>query len=107
MKKGARHFTIDVKGYLNAKIPEDSKLKLYVRMPDGNIKKLLKFLYGLKQSGLEWQRLVTNDLLAAGFEQSVADPLIFAKWRKGDEAVNKEEGDYLAFSLHTDDFYGI
>ncbi len=61
----------------------------------------------MKQAGLEWQRLVTSDLLAAGFEQSVADPLIFAKWRKGEEAVNKEEGDYLAFSLHTDDFYGI
>ena len=106
-KLGARHFTIDVKGaYLNAEIPPDSKLKLYIRLPDGTIKKLLKFLYGLKQAGFEWQRLVTKDLLAAGFQQSIADPLIFSKWRKGENAVNKG-GDFLAFSLHTDDFYGI
>ena len=107
VKTRARHFTIDVKGaYLNAKIPEDSKIKLYIRLPDGTIKKLLKLLYGLKQAGVEWQRLVTNDLLEAGFKQSDADPLIFSKWRKGGKAKNKG-GDFLAFSLHTDDFYGI
>ena len=107
-KKGARHFTIDVKGaFLNATIPEDSKRKFFIRLPDGSIKRLLKFLYGMKQAGFEWQQLVTKDLLEAGFEQSYADPLIFSKWRKGDDAVNKEEGDFIVFSLHTDDFYGI
>ena len=107
-KKGARHFTIDVKGaFLNAKIPEESKHKFFIRLPDGSIKRLLKFLYGMKQAGFEWQQLVTNDLLEAGLQQSYTDPLIFSKWRKGDDAVNKEEGDFIVFSLHTDDFYGI
>ena len=65
---------LDVKGaYLKSEINEMKNEKLYVRLPNGNIKKLQRYLYGLKQAGKEWQDNVTNTLLTAGYRPT-ADP---------------------------------
>ena len=73
------------------------------------MKKLLKYLYGLKQAGFEWQKLVTSDLISAGYDQSQADPLIFSMWRnpKTGEKTEGGTGEFIIFSLHVDDFYCI
>ncbi len=77
---------MDVKtAYLNAPID----CELYVEQPvgydvsnKGNRKlvwKLNKSLYGLKQSGRNWNNLLHSHLCADGFEQSDADPCMYCK----------------------------
>src|SRR4051794_30221312 len=39
-----------------------------------------KCLYGLKQSGRNWNKLLTDILLKFGFEQSQTDPCLFIYW---------------------------
>jgi len=94
----AHSMVLDVKGaYLKSEINEMKNEKLYVRLPNGSIKKLQRYLYGLKQAGKEWQDNITKTLLEAGYKSTI-DPLVFTK-RKGK--------DYIAMSIHVDDFYVI
>ena len=94
----AYSIVLDVKGaYLKSEINEMKNEKLYIRLPNGNIKKLQRYLYGLKQAGKEWQDNITKTLLQAGYKSTV-DPLVFTK-RKGK--------DYIFMSIHVDDFYVI
>ena len=78
---------MDVKtAYLNAEIDCD----IYVAQPEGFVKsgenneklfcKLKKSLYGLKQSGRNWNNLLHNFLLSNDFEQSFADPCVYTKF---------------------------
>jgi hypothetical protein len=58
---------LDVKGaYLKSVIKEPTKEKLYLRYPDGRVFKLLKYIYGLKQAGDEWQQNITGTLRRLG-----------------------------------------
>ena len=77
---------MDVKtAYLNAPID----CELYVEQPEGFIKcsetgerlvcKLNKFLYGLKQSGRNWNQLLHNFLTSKNFLQSVSDPCVYIR----------------------------
>ena len=76
---------MDVKtAYLNAPID----CELYVEQPEGYdvsnkgrklVWKLKKSLYGLKQSGRNWNNLLHSHLCADGFEQSDADPCMYCK----------------------------
>lgn len=77
---------MDVKSaYLNAPIDTE----LYVKQPegykvcdkDGNeyVWKLRKSLYGLKQSGRNWNIMLHEILTEQGYEQSVADPCLYTK----------------------------
>ena len=53
-KTGAVSMVLDVKGaYLKSVIDEAKGEKLYLRLPDGSLAKLKKYLYGLKQAGYE------------------------------------------------------
>ena len=71
--------------YLNA--PMDCKL--YIEQPEGYdvpnkidrklVWKLEKSLYGLKQSGRNWNNLLNSHLCKDGFEQSDADPCMYSK----------------------------
>ena len=89
---------LDVKGaFLKSEIDESCDEKLYLKLPNGQIKKLHKYIYGLKQAGKRWQDNITNTLLAAGYRETV-DPLVFTK-RVGDR--------FIAMSVHVDDFYVI
>ena len=97
-KTSAKSMILDVKGaYLKSHIKEWKDEKLFIRLPDGRIKKLEKYLYGLKQAGAEWESNITKTLLEAGYKQS-ADPLVLSKW------IGK---DFIIMSLHVDDFYCI
>ena len=77
---------MDVKtAYLNAPID----CELYVEQPEGFIKysetgerlvcKLNKSLYGLKQSGRNWNQLLHNFLTSKNFLQSVSDPCVYIR----------------------------
>ena len=97
-KTKAFSMVLDVKGaYLKSKVDESKGEKLYVRLPSGEIVKLKRYLYGLKQAGAEWEKNITNTLIKHGYKRT-ADPLLFIKWQ-GD--------DFIAMTLHVDDFYVI
>ena len=98
-KKGATSMVLDVKGaYLKSVIDESKGENLYLRLPDGRLAKLKKYLYVLKQAGYEWQANLTSTLLDAGYSQSSADPLAFSKWA-GQE--------FIVMCIHVDDFYVV
>lgn len=97
-KLNAYSMVLDVKGaYLKSKIDQNKGEKLFIRLPNGTIVKLKKYIYGLKQAGREWQDNITNTLISNGYKSS-ADPLVFSKW------IND---DYVIMSVHVDDFYVI
>jgi hypothetical protein len=50
---------------------------LGVPVRDGYALRVLRSLYGLKQSARDWNRLCRDHLLQAGFIQSLADPCLF------------------------------
>lgn len=78
---------VDVKGaYLNGQLTDDEVI--YMRQPPGyavpgmesKVCRLLKTLYGLKQSGRRWyQRLVEILVDAMGFSRSEVDQAVFYK----------------------------
>ena len=97
-KTKAYSMILDVKGaYLKSQIDNIKKEKLYLKLPDGNIVKLQKYLYGLKQAGYEWQKNITRTLNQYGYRATI-DPMIFYK---------RVANNFLMLSLHVDDFYVI
>ena len=80
--------SFDVKcAYLLADLSED----LYAQVPYGmyvdpktKCLKILKSLYGLKQSGYNWFSKLSNNLIKIGFSQSKVDPCFFT-FRRGEE----------------------
>ena len=77
---------MDVKtAYLNAPID----CEIYMEQPEGfekvgkNGEKLVcrlnKSLYGLKQSGRNWNNMLHDHLLGKGFTQSLADPCVYTR----------------------------
>ena len=90
---------LDVKGaYLKSNIRKDIDEKLFVRLPNGVIVRLTKYLYGLKQAGYEWEKNITGCLVDLGYQQSATDPLVFSKW-SGKECI--------IMCIHVDDFYVV
>ena len=67
--------------YINADLQEE--IYMYppagLNVPNGKVLRLLKSIYGLKQSGLNWYKCCTNYLLDCGFTRLVSDPCIFTK----------------------------
>ena len=86
VEKGMVVHQMDVKtAYLNAPID----CELYIEQPEGYEKegpngeklvcKLTKSLYGLKQSGRNWNSMLHNYLTQEGFVQSLADPCVYVR----------------------------
>ena len=86
IQKGMVVHQMDVKtAYLNAPID----CELYIEQPEGYerkgpngeklVCKLKKSLYGLKQSGRNWNCLWHGHLTQEGFVQSLADPCVYVK----------------------------
>ena len=95
----AHAMVLDVKGaYLKSKINKRLKEHLVICLPNGQYAILDKYLYGLKQSGLQWQNNITNFLLKNDFTPT-SDPLLFQK--------KFQNEDFLITSIHVDDFYCI
>ncbi|GBE79025.1 hypothetical protein SCP_0202220 [Sparassis crispa] len=93
---------MDVKGaYLNGTLKEE----VYMRQPEGysdgtyRVCKLKKTLYGLKQSGREWNIVLNRKLLDAGFKRLFSDPCAYIRI-KGDkiEIVTVWVDDLLIFT---------
>eukprot|EP01036_Dinobryon_divergens_P034358 gene34358-44379_t len=98
-KTDAYSMVLDVKGaYLKSDIKDLNKEKIHLKLPDGRIVQLKKYMYGLKQAGREWQINLTKTLTNAGFTNSTADPLVFSKW-KGNS--------FIQMAVHVDDLYVI
>lgn len=80
---------MDVKtAYLHAPIDYD----IYINPPegyeekdDGLVYRLEKSLYGLKQSGRNWNRVLHDCLTDNGYTQNPADHCVYAKESKGDK----------------------
>ena len=78
---------MDIKGaYLNGILKEN----IYMEQPEGfndgtgKICHLIKTLYGLKQSGREWNKALDIKLIEFGFSRLTSDPCVYIKW-EGDE----------------------
>ena len=87
--KGLKIQQMDIKGaYLNWQLKE----KVYMQQPEGyedttgQICKLVKTLYGLKQSGHEWNREFDKKLKKFRFQHLRSDPCIYIK-QDGDNLV--------------------
>ena len=89
--------------FLHADLDEE----IYIRMPEGmdshNEKgericlKLLKSIYGLKQSGRQWSIMITEWLLKFGFIQSNVDSCIY---------IYREKGEVVCIiNLYVDDIF--
>ena len=98
-KLGAKSCVMDIKGaYLKSLIKEGSHEDIYIRLTDGRVVKLLRYLYGLKQAGYEWQQNITATLLKLGYSQSIQDPLTFYR---------RTKDTYLFMVIHVDDFFAV
>lgn len=95
---------MDVKAaFLNAPID----VELYVEQPEGYevksksgkklVLKLNKSLYGLKQSGRNWNTKLHEQLLEQGFAQSRVDPCVYTK------DLNQPTGDQAVIVVWVDD----
>jgi len=68
--------------YLIPKLEET----IYMHMPpgvrheDGDVVRLKKCLYGLKQSGKKWNQHLHNTLISQGLQQSKYDPCLYLKF---------------------------
>ncbi|KAF7564387.1 uncharacterized protein PtrM4_152160, partial [Pyrenophora tritici-repentis] len=54
-----------------------------VKVKKGNVLKVLRSLYGLKQAGRDWNLLLKGFLTEIGFTQSLADPCLFTHKGRG------------------------
>jgi hypothetical protein len=73
---------MDIKGaYLNGILQE----KVYMRQPEGfedgtdRVCLLVKTIYGLKQSGREWNKEFDNKIKTFGFQQLKSDPCVYIR----------------------------
>ena len=88
--KGLKIQQMDVKGaYLNGILKE----KVYMHQPEGYkdgtgwVCELIKTLYGLKQSGWEWNRELDEKLKKFSFQWLHSDPCVYIKWDGNDLTI--------------------
>jgi transposase InsO family protein len=94
---------VDIKGaYLNGVLNEDEVL--YMQHPPGykaadagvRVLRLVKTLYGLKQSGRRWYQKLTSIFDTLGLKQCQVDQAVFFK-------SDKKAGDITVVAVHVDD----
>jgi len=96
-KTRAHSCVLDVKGaFLKSKVTNEL---LFLRLPDGRIVQLLRYLYGLKQAGYQWQETLSLVLLKNGYTRSLHDNCIYFK--------NMDNKNFIVMATHVDDFYVI
>ena len=94
------HFDVD-QAFARADLKED----VFMRLPEGcgtlsgNIVKLNKSLYGLRQASRQWYAMLKKCLLALGFEQCLTDSCVFRLIRGGIVV--------LILVVHVDDIFVV
>ena len=90
---------MDIKGaYLNGNLEEE----IYMRQPDGytdgteHVCKLKHMLYGLKQSGREWNKRLTTFLKSIGFTRLVTENCVF---------IRRNAAEYDIIAIWVDDLF--
>ena len=73
-RRGWRISTADIS---SAFLFDDLDVPIYMRMPDGNVVKLLKSLYGLKQATHKFKEHLNNSLSAMGFKRLCSDSSVY------------------------------
>jgi hypothetical protein len=76
--------------FLTPMLEED----IYLELPDGEVVKAIKAIYGLKQASRQWYLLVQGILLKEGFVQSLYDECLF---------VFSDSVGMVAIAVHVDD----
>ncbi|KAE8217198.1 hypothetical protein CF326_g9530 [Tilletia indica] len=96
---------MDVKtAYLNGELDVD----IYMKQPpgyedgSGRVCRLLRTLYGLKQSGRYWYHTLRGRLLEAGFDQLKSEPCLFFKWTKSGPIIILVYVDDVAIAAPTE-----
>jgi hypothetical protein len=79
--------------YLNAEMD----IINYVRLPNGRIARLLKALYGMKQSGRQWQILLRTTMELLGFKALAVDQCVY-------HSIDKD-GKIIIVAIYVDDFF--
>nr|AAZ28935.1 polyprotein [Phanerochaete chrysosporium RP-78] len=91
----------DIENAVGAYLNSQLKLTIYMRQPEGfddgsgRVCKLNLALYGLKQSGREWNLLLDEFLRGIGFRASSVDPCVY---------LRIDEGSPTFLAVHVDDF---
>ena len=94
---------VDIKGaYLNGVLNEDEVL--YMAHPPGykvpgagtRVLRLVKTLYGLKQSGRRWYQKLRSIFLSLNFSQCKVDQAVFFKW-------DRRKHELTIIAVHVDD----
>ena len=85
--------------FLNAKLPEGEQM--YMKVPPGvqdgeKVVKLLRCLYGLKQSPREWNLVINAFLVSLGYKRCKLDPCLYTY-------KDKESGAFSFILLYVDD----
>jgi Reverse transcriptase (RNA-dependent DNA polymerase) len=85
--------------YLNGDLNQDKEIYMqpppgYDSMGEGNVLRLHKSLYGLKQARQRWYDTLVHTLTDLGFRISQADPGVLQSW---------VQGDTLILAIHVDD----
>jgi hypothetical protein len=100
---GMEMHQIDIKGaYLNGELNENKVL--YMKHPPGYkdsdagmcVLRLVKTLYGLKQSGCHWYQKLSSIFASLGFKQCAIDQAVYFK-------VIKLKGELIVVVMHVDD----
>jgi hypothetical protein len=97
---------MDIKGtYLNGTLKETVYMRQLTGYEDdtGHICQLIKMLYGLKQSGREWNKELDNKLKKHDFNKLRSDPCTYIR-HKGDdpEIITVWVDDFLLFATMED-----
>ena len=92
----SRSWNLSSRDISNAYLNSALDRPLYTELPDGKKQegkclKLLRGLYGLRQSGWLWQKTFSNHLIEKySFKRSVADPAIFYKFWTDENGVEQK-----------------
>ncbi|CAN0468151.1 unnamed protein product, partial [Discosporangium mesarthrocarpum] len=84
--------------YLNATLKED----VWLELPDGEIVKANKAIYGFKQSAMEWYKELRGTILAEGWGSSAYDECLY--YRESNDGRIATLTTYVDDTLFTGDF---
>jgi len=99
VQKGLKIMHLDVEtAYLNGELAEEIYItppeRLATSIKDNEVFKLKKAVYGLKQSGRNWNIKLDTTLKNLGMERLSADPCIY---------IQRSQGKFLIIAIYVDD----